>query len=109
MNPLTWAVTTLIKGYQRWISPAFAPRCRYYPSCSQYALEAYQRHGLVKGFLLSTWRILRCNPWSLGGVDHVPPKGQWRAPEWIPPDDWVGHDIEEHSGRKKRRTGGSSA
>lgn len=102
-NPLTWVVTQMIEGYQRWISPAFPRRCRYYPTCSQYALDAFRVHGFVKGFLLGSWRVLRCNPWSLGGVDHVPPKGGWRAPEWVPPDDWVGHDIEGPPARKKRR------
>lgn len=94
MNPLTWLMTGAIRGYQRWISPALPPRCRYYPSCSQYALEAYRTHGFFKGFLLSGWRILRCNPWSKGGVDHIPQRGQWRAPEWVPPPDWVGHDLD---------------
>lgn len=62
----------LIKFYKKFISPLFPPRCRYYPSCSQYALDAYEKHGFFKGTLLAVWRILRCNPWSLGGVDYVP-------------------------------------
>lgn len=62
----------LIKFYKRFISPLFPPRCKYYPSCSQYALDAYEKHGFFKGTLLAVWRILRCNPWSLGGVDYVP-------------------------------------
>ena len=59
-----------IKGYQKLISPYFAPRCKYYPSCSTYALTAIKRHG-AKGVVMATWRVLRCNPWSLGGVDYV--------------------------------------
>jgi uncharacterized protein len=51
------------------------PSCKYYPSCSEYALQALRRHGLVKGTLLAGWRLLRCNPWSHGGVDHVPERG----------------------------------
>ena len=47
-------------------------KCPYYPSCSQYGLEAIQKYGAVKGSMLAAWRILRCNPFSLGGVDHVP-------------------------------------
>lgn len=69
--------TAPIRAYQRYISPAFAPRCRYAPSCSAYALKAIEVHGVIKGTMLAIWRILRCNPWSLGGVDRVPAKGQW--------------------------------
>lgn len=66
-----------IRLYQRTISANTQPRCRYAPSCSHYALEALEVHGVVKGTLLGTWRVLRCNPWSAGGVDRVPPKGAW--------------------------------
>jgi putative membrane protein insertion efficiency factor len=69
LSPLTLA----INFYQKFISPAFAPRCKYYPSCSSYALTAIQSHGL-KGVALATWRVLRCNPWSHGGVDYVQTK-----------------------------------
>ncbi len=62
----------LIKFYRKFISPLIGARCRYYPSCSSYALEAFRRHGFFKGFILSAWRLLRCNPWSKGGVDYVP-------------------------------------
>jgi putative membrane protein insertion efficiency factor len=61
----------LLRGYQRWISPAFGQRCRYYPSCSEYAIQAVQRFGILRGTLLATWRLLRCNPWSHGGFDPV--------------------------------------
>ena len=61
--------TALVRIYQLF-SSAFAPRCKYYPSCSNYALTAIKRHG-AKGVVMATWRILRCNPWSLGGVDYV--------------------------------------
>ncbi|MGN6170600.1 MAG: membrane protein insertion efficiency factor YidD [Solirubrobacteraceae bacterium] len=60
-----------IRGYQRVLSPALAPRCKYYPSCSEYAAQAIQRYGILRGLVLAGWRLLRCNPWSLGGVDHV--------------------------------------
>jgi hypothetical protein len=76
---LSWILVGGIRGYQRFISPLFGPTCRYYPSCSAYALGAVRVHGPVKGFLLSTWRLLRCNPWSPGGIDHVPEKGAWRG------------------------------
>ena len=66
LSPLTLAITF----YQKFISPAFAPRCKYYPSCSSYALTAIQSYGL-KGIAMAAWRVLRCNPWSHGGVDYV--------------------------------------
>ena len=65
-----------IRGYQRFISPMTGPRCKYYPSCSHYGLEAVQRHGAVTGSALAAWRVLRCNPWSNGGVDDVPAPGE---------------------------------
>ena len=84
-----------VRLYQRFISPALPPRCRYHPTCSNYLIEAVEVHGVTKGGLLGFARVLRCNPWSRGGVDHVPEKGSWKAPEWEPPADWAGHDIEE--------------
>ncbi|MBD5137948.1 MAG: membrane protein insertion efficiency factor YidD [Ruminococcus sp.] len=62
----------LVKFYQRKISPLKTPCCKYYPSCSAYALTAIEKHGALKGTALAVWRVLRCNPWSLGGVDEVP-------------------------------------
>ncbi len=76
---LTVALVAGIRGYQRFISPLFGPSCRYYPSCSAYALGAVRTHGPIKGALLAIGRLARCNPWSAGGVDHVPEKGSWRA------------------------------
>ena len=62
--------TTPIKFYQKWISPMFSPRCKYFPSCSSYAVSAIETYGL-KGVAMSLWRLLRCNPWSHGGVDYA--------------------------------------
>jgi putative membrane protein insertion efficiency factor len=59
-----------IRFYQKWISSSFAPRCKYYPSCSSYAATAIENYG-VKGLAMSAWRLVRCNPWSHGGVDYV--------------------------------------
>jgi hypothetical protein len=70
----------LIRIYQRTISPLLGPVCRYYPSCSHYGYEAMSVHGAAKGTILTAWRILRCNPWSAGGIDEVPPRGRWRSP-----------------------------
>jgi len=63
-----------IRFYQKFVSPAIPPRCKYYPSCSAYAIEAIRVHGAGRGFLLAGWRLLRCNPLSDGGLDPVPPK-----------------------------------
>ncbi|MEN9735980.1 MAG: hypothetical protein RL129_690 [Actinomycetota bacterium] len=63
-------LTLPIRFYQKWISPAFAPRCKYYPSCSQYAIDAISEYQL-KGVVMAAWRLLRCNPWSHGGVDYA--------------------------------------
>lgn len=76
---MKYPLLLLIKIYQWTISPLLGPVCRYYPSCSHYGYEAIAVHGAVKGTALTAWRILRCNPWSLGGVDHVPPR---KRPPW---------------------------
>jgi hypothetical protein len=60
-----------IRLYQRLISPAFGQRCRYYPSCSEYTAQAISRYGILRGLVLAGWRVLRCNPWSHGGLDPV--------------------------------------
>jgi hypothetical protein len=59
--------------YRKLISPLYGQVCRYHPSCSSYALQAIQYHGVAKGVALGSWRILRCNPWSKGGIDDPPP------------------------------------
>jgi putative membrane protein insertion efficiency factor len=60
-----------IRFYQRAISPALPSRCKYHPSCSHYAVDAVRRYGVLRGVVLAGWRLLRCNPWSHGGVDFV--------------------------------------
>ena len=77
-NPLVALFRALIRGYQRFVSPLFGPKCRFAPTCSQYALEAFETHGVVKGALLGAWRICRCHPFCEGGFDPVPPRGRWR-------------------------------
>ena len=64
----------LVRFYRKNISPLSAPKCRFSPTCSAYALEALEVHGALKGSLLALWRILRCNPFSKGGYDPVPPR-----------------------------------
>lgn len=58
--------------YKFCVSPFFGDVCRFEPSCSDYALDAFSKHGILKGSLLSLWRILRCNPWAKSGLDPVP-------------------------------------
>jgi len=64
----------LVRLYQATVSPLLGPCCRYYPSCSAYAIEALRVHGPVRGTLLAAWRVLRCHPLAEGGYDPVPPK-----------------------------------
>ena len=66
------ALAALIRGYQIALSPLLPPSCRFYPSCSQYALEAVNRHGALKGGWLAARRLARCHPFNRGGYDPVP-------------------------------------
>jgi uncharacterized protein len=68
---LARAVLAPIRGYRRFISPALGQRCRYYPSCSAYAEEAVRELGAFRGTILAVWRVLRCNPFTKGGLDPV--------------------------------------
>ena len=61
----------LIKIYQKFFSGAFGRRCRFYPTCSEYTIQAIEKHGIIKGIAMGIWRILRCNPFSKGGYDPV--------------------------------------
>jgi uncharacterized protein len=70
-RPIAALLIAPIRLYRRWISPAFAPRCRYYPTCSAYAVEAIREMGPIRGLILAAWRLLRCNPFSHGGVDEL--------------------------------------
>jgi uncharacterized protein len=60
-----------VHAYRRFLSPLLPRRCKYEPTCSQYAIDAVQEFGVVRGVILATWRLLRCNPWSHGGYDPV--------------------------------------
>jgi len=71
----------LVTVYQYTISPLLGPRCRYYPSCSNYAVQALREHGAVRGLGLASWRLLRCNPFSNGGYDPVPSRHRSCEPE----------------------------
>ena len=84
----------LIRLYQKFISPIKPPCCRFTPTCSSYAIEAFMKRGFFVGFILTVWRILRCNPFCKGGYDPVPEKG-FRNPR---PADNVG-DITENKNK----------
>lgn len=87
------ALLTLLRAYQRWISPLLSPACRYVPSCSEYAHEAIDSHGAVKGVLLAAWRLMRCHPLARGGFDPVP-NGVAQAPARV-------HDLKPETLRLK--------
>jgi putative membrane protein insertion efficiency factor len=70
-RPLRALAILPIRLYQLVLSPMLGARCRYYPSCSQYAVQAIERYGILRGLVLAGWRLLRCNPWSPGGVDLI--------------------------------------
>jgi uncharacterized protein len=74
VGPAARMLIAIVRAYQRWISPMLAPRCRFYPSCSAYAVTALARHGAIRGSALALWRVLRCQPFHPGGVDPVPPR-----------------------------------
>ena len=73
----------LIRFYQKFLSPLKrTPCCRFYPTCSAYALEAFTKRGFFVGFGLSVWRVLRCNPFSVGGYDPVPERKSKKIPKY---------------------------
>jgi putative membrane protein insertion efficiency factor len=84
MTPLVNVISHLlvapIRVYQRTISPLIGPRCRFHPSCSEYAAQAILRWGPVRGIYLGVRRLLRCHPWNPGGFDDVPETFTWRRP-----------------------------
>lgn len=70
----------LIRAYQLLLSPLGGERCKYYPSCSEYAAQAIGRFGILRGLVLGGWRLLRCNPWSRGGFDPVEDQRLFKPP-----------------------------
>lgn len=68
-----------IQAYRVLVSPLLGPRCKYHPTCSRYALDAIREVGPARGLVLAAWRLLRCNPWSHGGVDHVHDRRLFRS------------------------------
>ena len=74
------AALAAARAYQLLVSPLLGPRCKYHPSCSQYAADAIREVGVLRGSVLTGWRLLRCNPWSHGGVDRVEDRTLFRRP-----------------------------
>ena len=83
-SPLARALVALVRAYQRWVSPLLPPSCRFYPSCSSYAVTALTRFGAVRGSALALRRLARCHPFNPGGVDPVPERSLDGpgAPRW---------------------------
>jgi putative membrane protein insertion efficiency factor len=81
-SPAVRALVAVLRFYQRWISPLFPPSCRFYPSCSAYAIGALRTHGVVIGAGLTLVRLAKCAPWHPGGLDPVPPRGHRTRCGW---------------------------
>jgi putative membrane protein insertion efficiency factor len=79
MSALRAITIAPIRLYQRTLSPAMPQRCKYYPSCSEYAVGAVRQYGIVRGLVIAAWRLLRCNPLSNGGVDFVEDQKLFRS------------------------------
>lgn len=70
MSPLAWLLIGLTRVYQRTLGPLLGGQCRFHPTCSVYMIEAVQKHGGLQGGAKGVWRLLRCGPWSRGGIDE---------------------------------------
>ncbi len=79
MSTLRTAATAPVRLYQRVISPVIPRRCKYHPSCSEYAVQSIRRFGILRGLVLAAWRLMRCNPWSHGGVDFPEDQRMFRS------------------------------
>jgi putative membrane protein insertion efficiency factor len=79
MKALRWLAILPIRAYQLLLSPMVGERCRYYPSCSEYAAQAISQYGILRGLVLAGWRLLRCNPLSRGGFDPVEDQRLFRS------------------------------
>ena len=107
-NPVGTLLVWVVRGYQSFISPMLPGRCKYYPSCSQYAIDALREYGVLRGLVLASWRLLRCNPLSYGGYDPVHRQtlfaSRAREDSGVMSAD-APHGIQCERGLKDRRTG----
>ena len=85
-----------IELYRTYVSPLRLPTCRFYPTCSEYAVDALKTHGAIKGSLLALARLLKCAPWHSGGWDPVPERGSWRHRTRSDADQTSTEDIHSH-------------
>ena len=76
---IVWVLLLPLRAYSRLISPALPARCRYYPTCSEYAVQSIRELGPIRGSILAGWRLLRCNPFSHGGVDELSDRTLFRG------------------------------
>ncbi len=79
MTPAARVLLLPVRAYQRFLSPLLPARCRYYPTCSDYTVQAIEAYGILRGSVLGAWRLLRCNPWSHGGYDPVSAQTLFRS------------------------------
>lgn len=93
-NPIKWVLIGLVRFYQLFISPLLGPRCRFYPTCSHYTIEAIKLHGVLYGSWLAIKRIGRCHPANPGGVDPVPECGCG----------WLGHRCDSQPKKQDAAT-----
>jgi putative membrane protein insertion efficiency factor len=93
-----------IVAYQRFISPALPRRCKYYPTCSAYAVEAIREVGVVRGTILAAWRLLRCNPFSHGGYDPVEARTLFRVKPNVIPAEPPRRRTRERASERERST-----
>ncbi len=84
MIRLRLVVVAPIRVYQKLLSPLLGERCRYYPSCSEYAAQAITKYGILRGLVLAVWRLLRCNPFSRGGHDPVEAQTLFKSQDTVP-------------------------
>jgi uncharacterized protein len=104
LSPAGWLLVGLLTVYRRFISPLLGPRCRFYPSCSAYALEAVQLHGALRGSWLAVRRLSRCHPFHAGGLDPVPGSAGSQVSAGTGPE---GYELRSESSHVMSRAQGS--
>lgn len=93
----------ILRLYKRWISPSLPPSCRYVPTCSEYAMEAIERYGALRGGMMAAWRLLRCHPFVNGGYDPVVKDPNVKDRNTVP-SDWAARFHTARTANSERRT-----